>query len=120
MSPVARSAGECGGAGHGWPRGSSRQLNRQTCAPVSERLSSEFCHLSDYCGDLSGGMMINSMMTAEEYSDQELVARSLGGDREAFSCIVSRYQTLICSLAYSRVGNLGQSEDIAQETFITA
>src|SRR5437660_6540357 len=27
---------------------------------------------------------------------------------------------LICSLAYSRIGNLGQSEDIAQETFITA
>ena len=26
----------------------------------------------------------------------------------------------ICSLAYSRIGNLGQSEDIAQETFITA
>src|SRR5262249_18330104 len=42
------------------------------------------------------------------------------GDREAFSRIVSRYQTLICSLAYSRIGNLGQSEDIAQETFITA
>jgi RNA polymerase sigma factor (sigma-70 family) len=59
-------------------------------------------------------------MTTEELSDSELVSRSLAGDREAFSRIVSRYQTLICSLAYSRVGNLGQSEDIAQETFITA
>jgi RNA polymerase sigma factor (sigma-70 family) len=59
-------------------------------------------------------------MTAEEYSDTELVSRSLAGDRDAFSRIVSRYQTLICSLAYSRIGNLGQSEDIAQETFITA
>src|SRR5262245_51166257 len=27
---------------------------------------------------------------------------------------------LICSLAYSRIVNLGQSEDVAQETFITA
>jgi DNA-directed RNA polymerase specialized sigma24 family protein len=27
---------------------------------------------------------------------------------------------LICSLAYSATGNLGQSEDLAQETFITA
>jgi RNA polymerase sigma factor (sigma-70 family) len=58
--------------------------------------------------------------TMQEYSDTELVSRSLAGDRDAFSRIVSRYQTLICSLAYSRIGNLGQSEDIAQETFITA
>src|SRR4030095_14862829 len=59
-------------------------------------------------------------MTIEEHSDTELVSRSLAGDRDSFSRIVSRYQTLICSLAYSRIGNLGQSEDIAQETFITA
>jgi RNA polymerase sigma factor (sigma-70 family) len=58
--------------------------------------------------------------TKQEWSDTELVSRSLAGDREAFSRIVSRYQTLICSLAYSRIGNLGQSEDVAQETFITA
>ena len=55
-----------------------------------------------------------------EYSDAELVARTLAGDRDAFSRIVSRYQILICSLAYSRIGHLGQSEDVAQETFITA
>src|SRR4030095_12904886 len=64
--------------------------------------------------------MMTNQMTAEEYSDTELVARSLAGDCEAFSRIVSRYQTLICSLAYSRIGNLGQSADVAQETFITA
>ena len=60
--------------------------------------------------------MIYRTMTAEEQSDTELVSRGLAGDRDAFSHIVSRYQTLICSLAYSRIGNLGQSEDIAQET----
>jgi len=49
-------------------------------------------------------------MTAEEHSDTELVSRSLAGDRDAFSRIVARYQTLICSLAYSRICNLGQSE----------
>ena len=59
-------------------------------------------------------------MITKELSDTELVSRSLAGDRDAFSHIVSRYQTLICSLAYSRIGNLGQSEDVAQETFITA
>src|SRR5215468_7551168 len=65
-------------------------------------------------------MLIDRPMTLEEQSDAELVSRSLAGDRDAFSRIVVRYQTLICSLAYSRIGNLGQSEDIAQETFITA
>src|SRR5215469_607676 len=65
-------------------------------------------------------MIINRTMTAEEHNDAELVSRSLAGDRDAFSRIVSRYQTLICSVAYSRIGNLGQSEDVAQETFITA
>ena len=59
-------------------------------------------------------------MTAAEYSDAELVSRTLAGDRDAFNRIVSRYQILICSLAYSRIGHLGQSEDVAQETFITA
>ncbi len=59
-------------------------------------------------------------MTATECSDAELVSRTLAGDRDAFSRIVSRYQVLICSLAYSRIGNLGMSEDVAQETFITA
>lgn len=45
---------------------------------------------------------------------------TLGGNRDAFGHIVSRYQSLICSLAYSATGSLGQSEDLAQETFITA
>ncbi len=65
-------------------------------------------------------MMTHTTITQSEFSDTELVARSLAGDRDAFSGIVSRYQTLICSLAYSRIGNLGQSEDVAQETFIAA
>jgi RNA polymerase sigma factor (sigma-70 family) len=53
-------------------------------------------------------------------SDSKLVQQSLSGDREAFGRIVARYQALICSLAYSATGSLGQSEDLAQETFITA
>jgi RNA polymerase sigma factor (sigma-70 family) len=65
-------------------------------------------------------MMTNGNMTAGQDSDAELVSRTLAGDRDAFSRIVSRYQILICSLAYSRIGHLGLSEDVAQETFITA
>jgi len=53
-------------------------------------------------------------------NDAELVDASLAGNREAFSRIVARYQSLVCSLAYNATGSLGQSEDLAQETFITA
>lgn len=58
--------------------------------------------------------------TLDTISDAALVAESLAGRCEAFGQIVARYQTLICSLAYSRTGSLGQSEDLAQETFIAA
>ena len=69
---------------------------------------------------MSNDMMTNRDMAAAQDSDAELVSRTLAGDRDAFSRIVSRYQILICSLAYSRIGHLGLSEDVAQETFITA
>jgi len=64
------------------------------------------------------------MMTTETMNgartDADLVAESRGGNREAFRQIVERYKTLICSLAYNGTGSLSQSEDVAQETFITA
>ncbi len=53
-------------------------------------------------------------------SDEQLWQQSRSGDREAFGRIVERYQTLVCSLAYSACGNLSRSEDLAQDTFITA
>ncbi len=59
-------------------------------------------------------------MSAVEKTDAELVSRSLAGNRDAFGQIVKRYQTLICSLAYSATGSLPQSEDLSQETFVTA
>ncbi|HEY3762273.1 MAG TPA: sigma-70 family RNA polymerase sigma factor [Verrucomicrobiae bacterium] len=55
-----------------------------------------------------------------ESSDNNLVADSLRGDREAFGHIVARYQTLICSLAYNATGSVSQSQDLAQDTFVIA
>jgi RNA polymerase sigma factor (sigma-70 family) len=65
-------------------------------------------------------MMTTELMNAAECNDADLVAESLGGSRDAFRQIVERYQTLICSLAYSATGNMSQSEDVAQETFLAA
>jgi RNA polymerase sigma factor (sigma-70 family) len=64
--------------------------------------------------------MNTNSVTAAVPTDADLVTRSLVGNSEAFGQIVSRYQSLICSLTYSATGSLGESEDLAQETFITA
>lgn len=53
-------------------------------------------------------------------NDSSLVMYSLGGDRDAFCQIVTRYQNLLCSLAYSAVGDIKHSEDVAQEVFVEA
>jgi len=53
-------------------------------------------------------------------NDSDLVALSLQGDREAYAAIVARYQSVICALAYASCGDVHQSEDLAQETFIAA
>src|SRR5271154_2333856 len=58
--------------------------------------------------------------TTATVDDAGLVASSLAGNRRAFGRIVSRYQALICSVAYSGTGSLSRSEDLAQETFLTA
>jgi RNA polymerase sigma factor (sigma-70 family) len=65
-------------------------------------------------------MMTTQTMSATEYNDAEMVTESLAGNRDAFERIVAQHQSLICSLAYSATGNLTRSEDLAQETFVTA
>ncbi|MGD0650805.1 MAG: RNA polymerase sigma factor [Verrucomicrobiia bacterium] len=63
---------------------------------------------------------MKTTLEAETVSDAQLVEWSLTGDREAFGRIVERYQSLVCSVTYGATGSLGLSEDIAQETFLTA
>lgn len=65
-------------------------------------------------------MIITQNMVDTDLTDAALVAASLAGDREAFGLIVARYQSLVCSLAFSATGSLTQSEDLAQETFVAA
>ena len=64
--------------------------------------------------------MTTEAMQRAELNDAELVAESLDGNRDAFRLIVERYQTLISSLAYCATGNVSRSEDLAQETFVSA
>jgi RNA polymerase sigma factor (sigma-70 family) len=65
-------------------------------------------------------MITTDAMQTMELNDAGLVAESLGGNRDAFRQIVERYQTLVTSLAYCATGNITQSEDLAQQTFLSA
>lgn len=65
-------------------------------------------------------MNMTTIPPVTETSDNQLLELCLDGDRDAYGQLVERYQALICSMAYSACGNLAQSQDLAQETFITA
>lgn len=54
-------------------------------------------------------------------SEADLIARSKGGDSEAFSSLISRYEDRIFNLAQKVcVGLPAEAEDVYQETFLTA
>ncbi len=53
-------------------------------------------------------------------NDSELLEASLTGDKQSFGQIVTRYKSVICAITYNTTGDITLSEDIAQETFITA
>lgn len=53
-------------------------------------------------------------------SEAQLLQASVAGNRAAFGEIVRRYQALVCAITYSATGDVGTSEDLAQETFIRA
>jgi len=53
-------------------------------------------------------------------TDEMLVQRSLDGDKGAFGFLVNKYKESVYGLAYSKVGNVHDAEDIAQEAFLNA
>src|SRR5215470_2703157 len=64
--------------------------------------------------------LMDDMDAVHQEPDTSLVTRCCAGDRQAFEHVVARYQTLVCSITYSGTGDLGLSEDLAQETFLAA
>ncbi len=52
--------------------------------------------------------------------DQEIIAAILGGNKDAYSVLVQRYQKPIFNLMYRVTGSYDDALDMAQETFIKA
>ena len=70
--------------------------------------------------DAQTGSPMDPLPQSEISTDRVLVERTHSGDRAAFGTLVTRYQTLVCSIAYNACGDFGRSEDLAQETFVAA
>jgi RNA polymerase sigma factor (sigma-70 family) len=64
--------------------------------------------------------MVGTSFETGNGTDTELVALSRRGSRDAFGRIVRRYQGMIAGAAYCVCGDLHASEDLAQETFLSA
>ena len=52
--------------------------------------------------------------------NRRLVELHLAGDGSAFRQIVERHQAMVCALSLSACGDVGRSEDLAQEVFVAA
>jgi RNA polymerase sigma-70 factor (ECF subfamily) len=54
------------------------------------------------------------------WTDEELVARVLGGDQHSFNELIHRWERPIYALAYRQIGREEDARDVCQETFLRA
>jgi RNA polymerase sigma-70 factor (ECF subfamily) len=54
------------------------------------------------------------------WTDEELVAKSIGGDSDSFNELVLRWERPIYALAYRTIGREEDARDVCQETFLRA
>ncbi|MCH8289788.1 30S ribosomal protein S2 [Candidatus Poribacteria bacterium] len=52
--------------------------------------------------------------------DKELVQQALANSMWAFECLVERYQSVVCGMAYHQLGNFADAQDITQDVFLEA
>lgn len=54
------------------------------------------------------------------WTDEELVERSIAGDRDSFNQLILRWERPIYALAYRVIGREEDARDVVQETFLRA
>ena len=54
------------------------------------------------------------------WTDEELVARSIGGDTQSFNELILRWERPIYALAYRTIGREEDARDVCPETFLRA
>ena len=54
------------------------------------------------------------------HGDENLIRQCLNGDDGAFGFLVDKYKGAVNALAYRKIGNYHDAEEIAQETFLKA
>jgi RNA polymerase sigma-70 factor (ECF subfamily) len=59
-------------------------------------------------------------MTSTPLDDEELVAKSIGGDADSFNELILRWERPIYALAYRTIGREEDARDVCQETFLRA
>ena len=64
--------------------------------------------------------MGEQMPNSPRLSDDQIVKRSLDGDKDSFGLLVERYWNMAAALAFSRIGEFSEAEDVAQEGFVSA
>lgn len=53
-------------------------------------------------------------------SDEEAIARTLAGDRDAFESVVTRHERAVYALLFRMTGNTDDAQELSQETFLRA
>ncbi|MFC1736342.1 sigma-70 family RNA polymerase sigma factor [Candidatus Hydrogenedentota bacterium] len=64
--------------------------------------------------------MLSTRLFHREMTDERAVARTLSGDHQAFGLLVERHIHMVHALAYARLNNRQDAEDVGQEAFLKA
>jgi RNA polymerase sigma-70 factor (ECF subfamily) len=66
---------------------------------------------------LAGAIGLSSSQQIEHFTDNELIALTLAGQKKAFEGIVRRYQKLVYNMVFQMVHSHETAADLTQETF---
>lgn len=59
-------------------------------------------------------------MAKQAYNEIRILESCVAGDATAFEAIVRKYQSLVCAITFSAVGQVEKSEELAQQVFVNA